>query len=141
MILWYANLGIKIYSYVQHVMKNKKGWTKLNCTPEIGVPALNYFGEPTNFPTLYVHELPSVEKGETLEGDTVAAVLSMIEIQAFSKTRDECMQLASDASECMKNLKYSATMIPLTEKMDGGYYKSVARYRRLVGSGDTDIVN
>lgn len=141
MILWYANLGIKIYSYVQHVMKNNKGWTKLNCTPEKGVAALNALGEPTSFPTLYVHELPSVEKGETLEGDTVAAVLSMIEIQSFAKTREECMQLSSDASECMKNLKYSATMIPLTEKMDGGYYKSVARYRRLVGSGDTDIVS
>ena len=141
MILWYANLGIKIYSYVQHGMKNNKGWTKLNCTPETGVTALNSLGEPTSFPTLYVHELPSVEKGETLEGDTVAAVLSMIEIQSFAKTREECMKLSSDASECMKNLKYSATMIPLTEKMDGGYYKSVARYRRLVGSGDTDIVS
>lgn len=142
MIMWYANIGNTIYSYVKHVMTNVKGWgqKKLYCTPDLGLTAVDEDGTPKNFPTLYIHELTPVEKGNDLTNETVNAVMCSIELIAYAKTKDECLELISDATECMKALRFNATMIPLTE-LTGDYFTSIARFRRMVGSGDKDLVS
>ena len=142
MIMWYANIGNTIYSYVKYVMENQKGWSqkKLYCTPDLGLTAVDEDGTPKNFPTLYIHELPSVEKGNDLTNETVNAVLSSVEIKGYTKEKNDGLELISDAAECMKALKFNITGIPLVEQT-GDYYTSVARFRRMVGSGDKDLVS
>lgn len=127
-----------VFTYVDYTLE-EKGYN-IFCTTEINKTNVGEDGEPTMFPTLYLHELQPVEQGNDLTNQTVNAVLSTIEVKIFTKTKSECREYCGATTECMKELNFNATMLPVVTN-GNDYYVGVMRFRRLVASGDSTIVN
>lgn len=119
----------RVFTQVSYMMKKK-------------YPALNYTTKGENvgnaqFPTLYMRELPAVEMANDLDNTTINAVLCTIEIQVFTKNDESaCKQIINDAVLEMKRFRFNVTAMPIIETEDYISF-GVARFRRMVGSGDT----
>ncbi len=125
---WYLQVQSKVFTQIQYMMKKK--YSKLNCTTK------NENGLPAEFPTLYLHELDPIERGQDLTNETVNAVLSTIEIQVWTNTtEDDCRKIMAEAVNQMKKLQFNIIGMPFvmtSDKISHG----VMRCRRMVGNGD-----
>lgn len=135
---WYMEIEETVFSYVTFKLK-KKG-INVFCTTEIAKTSVDSNGNPTMFPTIYLHELQSKEVGQDLTNTSVNAVLSTIEIQVFTKSKEDNQKYCGEVAEIMKELQYNATGLPIINNM-GEYYLGASRYRRVIGSADRNIVN
>ena len=91
------------------------------------------------FPTCYMHALQPLETGGDLEGKTVNAVIATFEVQTYCRDRQECILIMNEATYQMKQLAFEVTAMPIVNKTNG-VSQGVARFRRTIGAGDTDIV-
>lgn len=133
MASWYAELEGKIFTRIKYELAQKSGakYPSLNCTTTSRAES------PTQFPTMYLHELQPVEIGADLVGKTVNAVQETIEIQVYSnQSEKECKTIISDAIDEMKQMSFTVTMFPQTLTRSDRVCVSTARLRRLIGSGD-----
>lgn len=118
----------RIFTQVSYMLKKK--YSALNCTTK---------GEnvgQAQFPTMYMHELPAVETANDLDNTTINAIICTIEIQVFTKNNETmCKDIMNDAVLEMKRFRFNVTDMPI---VDTSNYisKGVARFRRIVGSGD-----
>lgn len=118
----------KVLTQVEYMMKKK--YPKLICTTK------NENGQPAKFPTLFLHELQSIEQGQDLTNETVNAVLSTIEIQVWTNTTEtDCRNIIAEAVNQMKLLQYNITGMPIVEVNDKIAW-GVVRCRRMVGNAD-----
>lgn len=125
---WYMQIQSKVLTQVEYMMKKK--YPKLVCTTK------NENGQPAKFPTLFLHELQSIEQGQDLTNETVNAVLSTIEIQVWTNTTEtDCRNIIADAVNQMKLLQYNITGMPIVEVNDKIAW-GVVRCRRMVGNAD-----
>lgn len=91
----------------------------------------------TKFPTVYVHESASAERGQDLEGDTINAVMSVIQIEVYdNESMANTKYVMDDIVAVMKSMRYSVSQMPEYQN-DNNVYRRVARFSRLIGSGDT----
>lgn len=132
MAQWYADLESKIFTIVQYHLKTEKDapFPKLKCT------TASSSDFPTEFPTLYLHELSPLENNQDMENDEVISILHSIEIQVFSnKSESEVRSIMASAIDEMKKLRYSVTLFPdptTTNKVSS----AVARFRRTIAKDD-----
>ena len=92
--------------------------------------------EPT-FPNVYVKKLQGSERGQTLDGQTVNAILSSFQIEVADNVSDNRAQEVADVVyEIMKNMRYEAIGEPFEDNIDDTH-RNVARYRRIIGYNDT----
>lgn len=87
------------------------------------------------FPTCYIHELPGTEQGGDLEGTTINAVYTTIQIDVtdnISKTRVK--DVLDKATETMKSMRFRVTTPEITTSQ--GVHKGTARYERIIAQGD-----
>lgn len=93
------------------------------------------------FPCVYLHEMEQIEQGNDLINETVNAVLSTFQIQVFSKDAAQNKSIMTEAVRQMKRLRFEVTAMPIyTSEGDKTVFLSVARFRRVIGSGDVDLV-
>ncbi|MBO4541947.1 MAG: hypothetical protein J5725_02065 [Bacteroidales bacterium] len=119
----------RVFTQVSYMLKKK--YTTLNCTTK-GENIGN-----AKFPTMYMKELPAVEMANDLDNTTVNAILHTIEIQVYTKNDETmCKNIMNDAVLEMKRFRYNVTAMPIVETSDT-VSTGVARFRRMVGSGDT----
>lgn len=129
---WFAEIESQVYTQVAYMLTEVEDapYPKLKCTTKSQSTIVS-------FPTLYLHELQPVEAGNDLENATVNAVLSTIEIQVWSnKSEKDCKDILTAAILEMKRLRYNVTMFP-NVTTDSKIAWGVARFRRMVGAGDT----
>ena len=125
---WYMQIQSKVFTQVEYMMKKK--YPKLICTTK------NENGQPAKFPTLFLHELQSIEQGQDLTNETVNAVLSTIEIQVWTNTTEtDCRNIIAEAVNQMKALQYNVPSMPIVEVSDKISW-GVVRCRRMVGNAD-----
>lgn len=118
----------RVFTQVSYMLKKK--YADLNCTTK-GENIGN-----AQFPTMYMHELPAVETANDLDNTTVNAILCTIEIQVFTKNDETmCKSIMNDAVMEMKRFRFNVTAMPIVETSET-VSKGVARFRRMVGSGD-----
>ena len=124
----FSQILSRIFTQVSYMMKKK--YSTLNCTTK---------GEnlgDAKLPTLYMRELPAIETANDLDNTTVNSILCTIEIQVFTKNDETlCKALMNDAVVEMKRFRFNVTAMPVVETQDT-VSKGVARFRRMVGSGD-----
>ena len=131
---WFSQIESTVLTYIQYVMKDKSGapYPKLNCTTK------SESTTPSEFPTLYLHNLTPIEQGQDLENDEVNSVLATIEIQVFSnKSEDEANKIMTTAISFMKSLRWNVTMFPDPQTNDKISY-CIARFRKLVTKNDIE---
>ena len=125
---WFAEIEDKVFTFVQYEMKKKH--PELNCTTVVANDT------PSTFPTLYIHELSPAEMGNDLDNTTINAVLSTMEIQVWTNTKEtDCKKIISDAIAVMKQLRYSVSMFQNVTTLSNTQM-GIARFRRVVGQGD-----
>lgn len=132
---WFSQIESRIFTLVSYRVRKalEDDFPSIKCTTE---------GQSTSkpyFPTWYLHELQPLEVGQDLENTTVNAVMETIEIVVYAKTKSDASKIMTETIIQMKALAFIITMMPITSS-DGNVYSSVARFRRLIGSGDVDIV-
>lgn len=88
------------------------------------------------FPTVYVHEMPSSETGEDMEGDEINAVLSAFQIEVTTNTsQSEAKTVLDEVVKIMKKMRYKVIALPEFQNPTSTY-RSVARFRRTIAEDD-----
>lgn len=129
---WYLQIQSRVFTQVEYMLKKK--YPKLICTTK------NENGQPAVFPTLYLHELEPIERGQDLQNETINAVLCTIEIQVWTNTTEtDCRNIIAEAVNQMKALQFNIVAMPIVEVSDKISW-GVIRCRRIIGNGDK-IVN
>lgn len=108
-------------------MKWQKGVTITNVESSLSKPT---------FPTIYVHELPGTEQGRTLDGQNINGVLTTFEVQTFTNTNQyDAKLMLAIVADVFKEMRFEITS--MTEfKSDEKVYRSVSRFRRILGAND-----
>ena len=134
---WVNKLENKIFTIVEARTKSAIGskYTDLNFTMD---------GEPddtkNHFPTVYIHYMPSYERGETFDADDVNAIMSTIQIEVTaskSQGQNVAREVAWEVITQFKKLKYKMNLAPEIIATGNDTSKVVARVKRMIGGGDT----
>ena len=126
-------LGL-LNSYAVPRIKKIKDFEKTNFSNAVTNEESRLSG--TIFPTIYVKELPAVEKERDLEGNTINAVLSTFQIDCIINTsQSQAKKMAQIVSEIMKELQFEVTAMPSFDSKEK-VYRSTARYRRTITKKD-----
>ena len=136
---WYSEIESTIFTLLQYVLVEKLSapYPTLNCTTSSQNESLENVDD---FPALYVHLLPAVEMGNTLVNEDVSAVRATFELQVFSdNSESECREIMNACILEMKKLSFNISMFPDPQTQEKKYF-AIARFTRVIGSGDLDIV-
>lgn len=87
------------------------------------------------FPFVYVHLLPAVEQGQDLKGESINAGLFTFQIEVYdNQTHGRAREVMTEVLRIMKTMRFDVIAMP--EVDDGETIRFVARFRRMIGSGD-----
>lgn len=87
------------------------------------------------FPFVYVHLLPAVEEGQTLDGTSVNGGLFTFQIDVYdNQSQSRARQVMGEIVRIMKSMRFSIVAMPEFES--GDTHRCTARFRRIIGSGD-----
>lgn len=130
---WYSNIESTVFTVVQYNLKTKRDapYPNLKCT------TVNANETPSEFPTLYLHELNPLEASQDLENTEINMILHSVEIQVFSnKSEAEVRNIMAAAIKEMKKMRYSVTLFP-DPTTKNKISVAVARFRRAIAKDDT----
>ena len=136
---WYSEIESTIFTLLQYVLveKDDAPYPTLNCTTSSQNESLENVDD---FPALYVHLLPSQELGHTLLNEDVTAIRATVELQVFSnQSEKECLEIMNACIKEMKKLHFNISMFPDAQAANKKYF-AIARFTRVIGGGDSDIV-
>lgn len=133
---WYEQLESAIYTLVSYRMKKAlEGKT----SKAIKFTTVGENDAAPYFPTCYIHELQPAEFGQDVEGRSVNAVIETMECIVYTRDKSECRMILDECTYQMKQLMFSITAMPIIST-SSGVHNGVARFRRLVGANDVDLV-
>lgn len=94
--------------------------------------------EKPSFPTVFVQDIGGAEQGQDIEGKSINAVLSTIQIDVVDNAkRSNVREVMSEMIRIMKSMGYSITTTANFERTTDNTYRMVARFRRMIGYNDT----
>lgn len=126
-------LGI-LNSYA--IPKLRKKFPKMKWQQGVTITNLESRLSKPTFPTNYVHELPGTEQGRTLDGQNINGVLTTFEVQTFTNTSQyDAKIMLAIVADVFKAMRFEATSMP-EFKSEEKVYRSVARFRRILGAND-----
>lgn len=132
---WVASLQSKVYSRIVNEfskkMKENYGMTDVD---NFSTDLSKY--TKAHFPFVLVQMLPALERGQDLEGDTINAGLFTFQVDVTdNKSQKRAKEVAYEILRIMKAMRFEVTSMPSFEDTTDTY-RSTARYRRVIGSGD-----
>lgn len=90
----------------------------------------------TKFPTVYVKKMQGAELGQTLDGTTINAIQSTIQVDVTDNVSEaRAQEVADKVCEVMKGMRYQVVGEPFPDS-SLGVYRVVARYSRVIGYND-----
>lgn len=106
--------------------------------PDLAMTSRDVSEEPPGFPCLYVNSLGEPTEGSDLQ-NSQCYITSTIELQAYSAesptgSQTEARKVMDAAGDVMLRMGYQLVAGPYQDNK--GYFRTIARFRRLVGSGD-----
>lgn len=92
------------------------------------------------FPTVYVRELTGYENGRDLDNTTINAIMETLQMEVYSDSgKADCKNIMHEVINQMKALRFNVMAMPIYQQ-NGNVDRGVARFRRMIGAGDTDII-
>ena len=131
---WFARIESTIFTYVQYMLQERLNapYPDLKCTTK------SQSTKPSYFPTLYLHNLTPIERGQDLENKEINAVLATIEIQVYSnQSETEANKIMTDAISYMKADHWNVTMFPDPQTSDK-ISMAIARFRKMVTKNEIE---
>ena len=115
----------------------KKKYTNINFTDNDRAPT-----DP-KFPTVFYINISSAERGQTLDGKSMNALLHSVQIEVSdngtpvaNKPQNYAIKdVMSKICEYMKDMGYEIVNMPFFQNTDS-VYRMVARFRRMTGAND-----
>lgn len=129
---WAYDLGKKIFSIVksrsEEILKEKY--------PNIYVTDIEKNISKAVFPTVYIHELPGVEKAPDLEGIYINAVQETFQVDVITNTsQSDAGRVMAIVTDEFKRLCFRITAMP-EFKSTGDTYRRTMRVRRTISATD-----
>ena len=109
----------------------RKNYPNINFTDDDRAPI-----DP-KFPTVFYINISSAERGQTLDGKTVNALLHSVQIEVSdnSQTNATVKSVMSKICDYMKDMGYEIVNMPFFQNTDT-VFRMVARFRRTIGAND-----
>ena len=109
----------------------RKNYPNINFTDDDRAPI-----DP-KFPTVFYINISSAERGQTLDGKTVNALLHSVQIEVSdnSQTSATVKEVMSKICDYMKDMRYEVVNMPFFQNTDT-VFRMVARFRRTIGAND-----
>ena len=106
--------------------------------PQLHQTSKDVSDSPPKFPCLFVNSLGEQTEGTDFETDQ-CYIISTIELQSYSAespsgSQTEARKIMDAAGDVMLSMGYQLIYGPAQNNK--GYFRTIARFRRLVGSGD-----
>lgn len=134
MAMWTSKISPIVFTEV----KTKGNKALQTDYPDIRFTTSNRAPTTAKFPTVYIHELPGVEQGSTLEGTSINAVLSSFQIDVTDNvSQNRVNEVMSEVVSIMKSMRFQVISMPEFQNTDD-VYRATARFRRMIGAGDID---
>lgn len=88
------------------------------------------------FPTVYIHLLPAAEQGQTLDGQTINALLATFQVDVTTNTsKSDCRKVMAVITDTFKTMRFQGTSMP-EFSISNKVHKSTARFRRMIAAND-----
>ena len=109
----------------------KKNYPNINFTDDDRAPI-----DP-KFPTVFYINISSAERGQTLDGKSMNALLHSVQIEVSdnSQTNSTVKAVMSNICDYMKDMGYEIVNMPFFQNTDT-VFRMVARFRRTIGAND-----
>lgn len=106
--------------------------------PKLVLTSKDVSDGPPGFPCLFINSLGEPTDGSDFQNNQ-CYIVSTIELQSFSAesptgSQTEARQIMDAAGDVMISMGYQPIAGPFQDNR--GYFRTIARFRRLVGSGD-----
>lgn len=126
------NIQTRVFSRV----KNKTSAILLPTYPNLNFTTSDRVADNPQFPTVYIHEMSSMEDAEDLDGTTINAIMSTFQIEVTdNEDMANCHEVMSEIVNVMKSMRFKVTQIPEFNNTND-IYRIVARFNRTIASGD-----
>ena len=132
--MWIMDVPLKVLTRlrVEGMKSLSKYYPSLNITDD------DKQLEKPSFPTVFMQDIGAPEQGQDIEGKSVNAVLSTIQIDVVdNEKRSNVREVMSEMIRIMKSMGYSITTTANFERTTDNTYRMVARFRRMIGYNDT----
>ena len=109
----------------------RKNYPNINFTDDDRAPI-----DP-KFPTVFYINISSAERGQTLDGKSMNALLHSVQIEVSdnSQTNSTVKAVMSKICGYMKDMRYEVVNMPFFQNTDN-VRRMVARFRRVIGAND-----
>lgn len=111
---WVFDLEINIFSNVATIAKPKlkKKYKSMNFDTAFTTVEKNLDKDPV-FPTIYIHEMPGLERGADLEGTSVNAVQETIQVDVITNTKQsDAKGIMAILADAFKQMRFQITAMP-----------------------------
>lgn len=135
---WVFDLETNIFSNVATIAKPKlkKKYKSMNFDTAFTTVEKNLDKDPV-FPTIYIHEMPGLERGADLEGTSVNAVQETIQVDVITNTKQsDAKGIMAILADAFKQMRFQITAMPEFKNDSEKNFRSVARFRRIIGAND-----
>ena len=135
---WVFDLETNIFSNVATIAKPKlqKKYKSMNFDAAFTTVEKNLDKDPV-FPTIYIHEMPGLERGADLEGTSVNAVQETIQVDVITNTKQsDAKGIMAILADAFKQMRFQITAMPEFKNDSEKKFRSVARFRRIIGAND-----
>lgn len=100
-----------------------------------------YSAKPAKFPTVFAREIGRFTPAETATMSNAQAIYETTwEVQVFSNlqagSKEQAYRLMNTVKGALRSLYFVETMENPIDQTDAKYYTLVARFRRIIGSGE-----
>lgn len=91
---------------------------------------------PAVFPFVYINLLPSVERGQDIEGNTINAGLFTFQIEVTdNQSQARAKDVMSEVKRIMKSMRFTVQCTPTLEDTKDTH-RAIMRCNRIIGSCD-----
>ena len=91
---------------------------------------------PAVFPFVYIQLLPSAERGQDIEGNTINAGLFTFQIEVTdNQKQNNAKEIMSEVKRIMKSMRFTVQCTPTLEDTKDTH-RAIMRCNRIIGSCD-----
>lgn len=134
--MWVNDTQNKIYT----IVKYRANENLVSSYPNIEFTTNIESGEPTSFPTVYIHFMPSMEQGGDLESTGINGFLCGVQVQVTvteEMGEKSCQTVSWEVLSQFKALGFSVSMMPEFIKTGNADIRQMTfRVRRTIGANN-----
>lgn len=136
-VSWASELEARIFTIVKSSLIDN-GITERYPTLRFVSPGKQYI--PSDFPTVWIREIQSIEVGKDLDGTSINAVSENIQVDVISRERQISRNIMNEVVVEFKKLRFNMSFLPISTEDDLKSY-CFARFNRTVGMSDSQITS